>query len=165
MVLLFFVLFSNSYSMQGERVSSERLSHNLKISVSDIKYAGDNRYRITFLIKNKSSGILIIRKPAIAIYTQVNTGRWWEEIVTDYRKSFNPSDKVSFKPYETIDVPLTVRIPDIENSNLFINFEGDISIKIECEITSGNHSADIEMEEMYLWLRPKTDKWILREGM
>ena len=61
-------------------------------------------------------------------------------------------------------------IPSGEDNNLFRTYEGDISLKVESEIIlkRGSYNdigMDKKMEEIYIWLRPGTNKWIYREGM
>ncbi len=62
---------------------------------------------------------------------------------------------------------ILIKIPSVEGSNLYKTYEGDISLKVESEVLvrRENSNGDKKMEEIYLWLRPETNKWIHREGM
>lgn len=165
LVVLFLAYFSNSYSTQRKEASNGKLLLGIRISLADVRYLGENKYGITFLIDNQSAEMLQIRRPAIKIYAQVNTGRWWEEVITDYDGLFNSIEKFILKPFETKELSLTARIPQVKGSNLFTNSDGDLSLRVQFDIPSFGGSMDKKTEEIYLWLHPETDKWILREGM
>lgn len=164
------------------------------MTVEDIQYIGDNKYKITIGLTNTSTDTLYININNLIVSIQTNiigSGGWIKASILKYiepvesshviHKSFAKSDclqchrfdipqELLLTPSEAKKKTILIMIPSGEDNNLFRTYEGDISLKVESEIILKRGSYnDIrmnkKMEEIYIWLRPGTNKWIYREGM
>lgn len=163
-ILLLLLAFSSlSDSSQREEIPSRKLSHNMKMTVEDIRYIGDSKYKITISLMNISTETLRIEMstPVISVQTDtIGTAGWIKTEVTDH---IEPN--FLLKPHGRVKKSFIIYIPLEKYDNLYKTYEGDISLKVEAEVFFKKGGSNGKMEEIYLWLRPGTNKWIHREGM
>lgn len=167
-ILILLPLASSPHSVSSEEILSKKPSHNLKITVEDIQYLGGSKYKMIIALMNLSRETLHIEIniPVISVQTNtIGTAGWIKAAVFD---GSNP--RFMLKAHEIINKSFIIHVPLERYENLYRTYEGDISLKVETEIlfkrssSNGSNRMD-KMEEVYLWLRPETNKWIHREGM
>lgn len=166
LVLSHLVFSPYSYSQQKKHITFKKISDSLKITVEEIRYIGDDSYNIIIGFTNSSTNNLHINQKSliVSIQTDVIGSSGWIKV----KVSGNTEPDFLIKSNEKVRKSLVVDILPERYDNLYRTYEGDLSLKIESELLlrRGNDSkTDRKMEEIYLWLRPGTNKWIYREGM
>lgn len=142
-------------------------SEYIKIEVENISYVDKDKYKIEISLINKSDKNIIFEQFKDTYYTQTEVLGQWASLnqqtvknFTDERNPLIPS-KGKQKIVSIVKIPLTI-------PRLFINAYGEINLKLVSHVSFKMHNQDkvfnLSGASQY-WITPKTDKWILREGM
>ncbi len=154
------VLFSGTFTCYGIEPSSG----NLDVAVEDISYQGNDAYKVSVFIRNRSDKGIVLKenKEDFAVQTEI-LGRWQELSASD----LSPTKSALIPPRREIRAVYRIRMP-LTMRSLYRNSEGDVNMKHRYRIgfTTGSEAVlRTEDGESSYWITPKTNKWILREGM
>ena len=141
-------------------------SHHVKVEVEDISYEGADSYRIEISLHNASDRTYVIKKVESSFYTQLEVLGQWKLLEQTTELDF--TGKGGFLPAKgKKQIVSVVRMP-LNIPRLYRNFEGDINVMMKYDldftVDSGGPVISNAGESSY-WIKPLTDKWLLREGM
>ena len=136
----------------------------LSVTVENISYQGNNNYKVDITLNNLSDKTIILKERSAAFYIQTEILGQWKELSTS-----DASGAVSalLPPRKGLRVAYILNIP-LTIPYLYRNSEGDINMMFRYLIRfvpgSGTGLRSNSGESSY-WITPRTDIWILREGM
>jgi len=136
----------------------------LNVIVENISYQGNNRYMVDIKIYNRSNKPILLKERRETFHVQTDVLGRWEELSalasSNAKNSLLPPRKRLQVVY-ILDIPLNI-------PSLYRNNEGDINVMfkymIRYAIGSLTDAQSYQGESSY-WVTPKTNNWILREGM
>lgn len=138
---------------------------HLTVTVENISYQGSNSYRVDLTVYNRSNKTIVLKENNETFYVQTDILGQWKEL----NASHNGGDKNSvLLPQKEQQLAYILNIPLDIKPTIYRNSEGDINMmfKYLIRFVSGSDTSlrSISGESSY-WITPKTDAWILREGM
>jgi len=136
----------------------------LGVTIGNIAYLGNDKYKITIEISNPSKRTLVLKEYSGTFQVQTEILGRWKELSARCDKGDRDEKLAPLKAHMTVCVLIIPSdIPDI-----YTNSEGDMNmmIKYQVRFVSGSRAGlrSYYGESSY-WITPKSDKWILREGM
>jgi hypothetical protein len=140
---------------------------HLSAGVSNIHYLNDDNYRVEIVLANTSSELAVLEGYEAFCSAQSEIlGRWidlvcHEEIDSGLNPGLDLPAQMESKATMIMSIPLS-------NPHLYRNHEGDVNVRIIYKLKisrCGSGSNYESVEERAYWIAPRTDRWILREGM
>jgi hypothetical protein len=136
----------------------------LNITVENISYQGNNDYRVDITVYNRSDKTILLKEHSETFYAQTEIlGRWKELSASHY----GGDESTVLLPQKGRQVVYILNIP-LDIPALYTNSEGDINMmfKYLIRFVLGSETGlRSNYGESSCWITPKTDTWILREGM
>ena len=130
------------------------------IEIEKMAYQGSDTYEMRIALINKSSAPVRIRE--LSIHFQAQTEKGFAPLASTAAEG--PSGAAwGLGADNRKIISSRVKIPS-DLPGIFRTFEGDVSLVMRYRILTGKRHEARE-EEAYYWIRPKTDSFILREGM
>lgn len=161
------LLYISAFLLLNDKVFAIHLNEKyLKIEVIDIHYIDNDEYTVVTSLSNISNRTIHIRKFKVSFYTQTEIIGKWEELHSHFQNNPFSEGSLSLHPNETQKVNIILRIP-LDIPHLYTNFEGEVNIKLRSKTKLRINSGEklLYIGESHYWITPKTNKWILREGM
>ena len=136
----------------------------LDITVENISYKGDGNYKVDIMLYNRSDKTIVLKEHRENFYAQTEIlGRWKD--LSAFR--LGSADNARIPPLKGLRMAYIVNIP-LNLSCLYTNNEGAVNVMFKYLIRFV-FSSETDMRSHYgensYWITPKTDIWILREGM
>lgn len=148
----------------GDCRAADQTFGYLDVTIEDISYRGNNQYRVDVVIHNRSGKAIALKEYSLSFFIQTEILGRWEELSAmrdgDNAITALPPREARHGSY-ILSIPLTI-------PSLYINSEGDINMMFKYRMRvaggpgAGHHSHSGESS---YWITPKTNSWILREGM
>jgi hypothetical protein len=139
----------------------------VRVSIENISYTGDDAYRIEVLLTNASKSVCRVRLFEEEYYTQSEILGQWIVLKDTAVKGLPDNEGISIPPKGGNKIVTVVTVP-LDAPNLYRNGFGDINLlfkyHVQFTVDSGSAMMDSTGDSSY-WITPKTDKWVLREGM
>lgn len=138
--------------------------HDVRVEVEEIRYIGEDDYRIEMSLTNNSEARIILEAADRAFSVQTETG-WLPLREKDIEGSFTGKGPIPAGGMKK--TASTVHIPP-QAPHLFRTYEGDLSLLLRYELRYGVHGRPSNIKkqsEEYYWISPRTGKWLHREGM
>jgi|GEM_PF-2183931 len=136
----------------------------LNVTVENIAYQGHNRYMVDIAIYNRSDKPILLKECRETFYVQTDVLGRWEELSA---LASSKAGSALLPPHKRLQVVYILNIP-LTIQSLYRNSEGDINMMFKYLIRYVFGSrADVHSHygESSYWITPKTNNWILREGM
>ena len=137
---------------------------HLNITVENISYQGNGNYKVDIMIYNRSDKTIVLKEHRETFYVQTEIlGRWKDLSV--FRLGSEAIAQIP--PLKGLQMAYIVNIP-LDLSNIYTNSEGDVNMMFKYWIQfllSSETDVRSHYGENSYWITPKTDTWILREGM
>jgi hypothetical protein len=161
------LMFVALYAFAGARSAWEMTPFHLITEVSNITYQKNDDYLVEVTIANRSGETVVLREYEASFSAQSEIlGQW---IDLGYRAEGNAAHSAG------LDLPaqkesrttMIMSIP-LSDPHLYRNHEGDVNVRFRYRLKFSERSPgkDIEDEgEGFYWITPRTDRWVLREGM
>ncbi|MDA8239437.1 MAG: hypothetical protein M0Z67_03590 [Nitrospiraceae bacterium] len=136
----------------------------LNVTVGNISYQGNNNYRVDITVYNRSDGTIVLKEDKETFYVQTEILGRWQELSTSHRGDYGNTVLLPKKGRQVIyilNIPLNI-------PSLYTNSEGDINMMFKYLIRFVFGSEPVlrsNSGESSYWITPKTDTWVLREGM
>ena len=138
----------------------------LTAEVSQITYQSHDQYLVEITIKNTFIETVALNGYELNFFAQSEALGQWIEL---RRTPCGPGDGVGlvftagrkWKTTELVIIPLA-------DPHLFRNHDGDVNLLFRYNLKSTDAAAPGEGEdggESAYWVTPRTDRWVLREGM
>jgi|GEM_PF-3786674 len=156
---LFFSIPINSSFLYTETNSNRYMN----ITIKNIHYRGNDDYEVRILLINKTDKSLSMDELECKFYIQTEIIGQWRELNS---RGLKPQGFIL--PASQKEIQIFINIPTEKLKDVYRNFEGDINLLFTCRAvlhTKGSSEDLVESGEFLYWLRPKTNIWILREGM
>jgi hypothetical protein len=134
------------------------------VEVERIGYVGKHRYRIEMIVQNPTPTPRSLQDVDLQFYAQSQGG--WVRLDAHPKTASKGADG-AFPAMTTTHVYSVVRIP-LSLPDLFRTFEGDLSLMIQYRPRAPGHPETTvynAYRDHYYWIKPTTDRWLLREGM
>jgi hypothetical protein len=149
----------------GDCFAADPSFEYLNVTVEDISYQGNNKYRVDITLLNRSGETIVLKEHSAAFYVQTEIlGRWKELSVSP-----DASDEIiALLPRKAWQAAYMLNIPLDGIPPLYTNSEGDINMmfRYRMRFVPGSETGlRSSSGESSYWITPKTDAWILREGM
>ncbi len=158
-ILFFPILFSTA--INSDRVYTKANGNRyINVTIKDIFYRGNEDYEVRILLINKTDKSVSIDELECKFYIQTEIIGQWRELKG---RGLNPQGFVLSASQKEIQTLINIPI-----ENVYRNFEGDINLLFTYRVIfhiKGSSKDLIDSGEFFYWLRPKTNIWILREGM
>lgn len=137
---------------------------HLTVTVENISYQGSNNYRVVITVFNRSNKTIVLKENNQTFYVQTKILGQWKEL-SAFRHGSDQSTAIlpqkGQQAVHILNIPLTIPA-------LYTNNEGDINMmfKYLIRFAFGSETGlQRNSGESSYWITPKTDAWILREGM
>jgi len=162
LIPFFSLLFSipiNSGLVYGETNSNRYMN----VTMKDIHYRGNDDYDVRILLINKIDKSVSIDELECKFYIQTEIIGQWREL-----KGRRLKPQGLILPASQKEIQILITIPVEKFKDVYRNFEGDINLLFTYRAvfhTEGSSEGLVDSGEFFYWLRPKTNIWILREGM
>jgi hypothetical protein len=136
----------------------------LNVTVGNISYQGNNNYRVDITVYNRSDKTIVLKENNETFYVQTEIlGRWKELSASHYGgdESTVLLPQKGRQEVYILNIPLNIPV-------LYTNSEGDINMMFKYLIRFAFGSEPglrSNSGESSYWITPKTDTWVLREGM
>lgn len=136
----------------------------LTVTVENISYQGSNNYRVDITVFNRSNKAIALKENSQTFYVQTRILGQWKELSASRHESDKSTVILPQKGRQVVhilNIPLTIPA-------LYTNNEGDINMmfKYLIRFALGSETGlQSNSGESSYWITPKTDAWILREGM
>lgn len=141
--------------------------HYIKVEVTNISYVGDDNYTIEIILHNESDQDYLITNFERKFYTQTEILGQWKLLDSTSGNDFIMNEYPYLSAEDNKSISTVVNIP-LTIPDLYFNAYGDINIKliVSLEYSENNRSDKYNnsVESSY-WITPRTNKWVLREGM
>lgn len=157
-VVLSVLFFPLNHAFSFEKL---RLIDYMGIKVHNISYSGNDEYRIEIIMMNNSKQNVMITGFEIKLYVQTDSGL---SLISDSGKDSLSGIFYSMEQRKTSSI---AKVP-FDMPQLFRTYEGDVSLILTYKLlfTTGSlKEAFIKSGDEYYWIRPRTDRWLHREGM
>jgi hypothetical protein len=148
----------------GVVTAGEMPPDHLTVEIANITYRNNEEYRVEITLGNRSGGSLDPERFEVSFSAQSEVLGQWIEL--DCRSADGPG-KGTLPGGNTLIITEIVSIP-LSIPHLFRNHEGDVNLRFRYKLISasrGSTDASKYREESAYWLTPRTDRWVLREGM
>jgi hypothetical protein len=136
----------------------------LNVTVENISYQGNDNYRVDILVYNRSDKTIVLKENNQTFYVQTEIlGRWKELSASDS----GGDGSTLLLPLKGRQVVYILNIP-LDIPALYTNSDGDINMmfKYLIRFVLGSETGlRSNYGESSCWITPKTDTWVLREGM
>ncbi len=151
----------------GAGFAGEMTPGHLTAEVSNITYRNNDEYLMEITITNRSGGAMDLDGYEASFDAQSEVlGQW---IALDRRMTGGPARSAGLtmpgrrtgKTTEIVTLPLAL-------PHLFRNHEGDVNVRFRWKLKSASAASPGEGNdagESAYWVTPRTDRWVLREGM
>jgi len=135
----------------------------LNVEVESISYHGNNNYKVDITVHNRTANTITMKEHSVSFYVQTEIlGRW-----NRLSSSASGAAGALLSPHKGLRMAYILNIP-LTIPSLYRNSEGDINMMFKYLIrfvaVSEAGLCSNSGESSY-WITPKTDTWILREGM
>lgn len=136
----------------------------INVTVGNISYQGNNNYKIDIIVFNRSKKTIILKENSETFYVQTEILGRWKELSASHHGN---DESTVLLPQEGWHVAYMLNIP-LNIPSLYTNSEGDINMMIKYLVRfllrteTGLRSNSGENS---YWITPKTNTWVLREGM
>jgi hypothetical protein len=137
---------------------------HISVTVENISYQGDNNYRLDMTVFNRSNKTIVLKENNQMFYVQTRILGQWKELSVSRHGSNESTVLLPQKGRQVVhilNIPLTIPA-------LYTNSEGDINMMFKYLIRFvpvSEAGLRSNSGESSYWITPKTDTWILREGM
>lgn len=136
----------------------------LNVTVENISFLGNNDYKVDITVYNRSDKTILLKEHSETFYVQTEIlGRWKELSASHY----GSDSSTVLLPQKGRQVVYILNIP-LDIPALYTNSEGDINMmfKYLIRFVLGSETGlRSNSGESSCWITPKTDTWVLREGM
>lgn len=135
----------------------------LSIEVDSISYQGNNNYKVDMTVYNRTANTITLKEHSASFYVQTEILGQWKELST----SASGAAGALLPPRKGLRVAYILNIP-LAIPSLYRNSEGDINMMFRYLIrfVAGSEvGLRTNSGESAYWITPKTDTWVLREGM
>ena len=157
-------IFAALCPFAGVVAAGEMPPDHLTVEIANITYRSNDEYRVEITLSDWSGGSLEPEGFEVSISAQSEVLGQWIEL--DHRRADelgkdNLAGGRTGTIIEIVALPLTI-------PHLFRNHEGDVNLRLRYKLkSSGRELSDAGKyrEEYVYWLTPRTDRWVLREGM
>jgi hypothetical protein len=162
-----FVIFVALCAFAVVGFAGEIAPSHLAAEVSNITYRNNDEYLMEITVANRSGGDLDLEGYEAIFSAQSEViGRWIEldrRMAGGSRRNAGLSiaGEGKWKANEIVTLPLAV-------PHLFRNHEGDVNVRFKYKLTftgAGPPGERKESGESAYWVTPRTNRWVLREGM
>lgn len=148
----------------GDCLAVDPSLEHLSVAVEDISYLGNNNYKVEITIYNRSGETIVVKEcsETFAVQTEI-LGRWQELVASGGTRAGG----AVLLPRKGVRVAHIVHIP-LDLPSLYRNSEGDINMLFKYRVRFANSSGSrlrSNIGESAYWITPKTNTWVLREGM
>jgi hypothetical protein len=136
----------------------------LIVEVESISYQGNNNYNVDITVYNRSDKTILLKDHSAAFYVQTEILGQWKELSASH---YGGHENTVLLPQKGWNVVYILNIP-LNIPALYINNEGDINMmfKYLIRFVFGSETGlRSNSGESTYWITPKTNTWILREGM
>lgn len=136
----------------------------LNVTVENISFQGNNDYKVDIAVYNRSDKTILLKEHSETFYVQTEILGRWKELSASDSGGDGSTLLLPLKGRQVVYIlNITLDIPA-----LYTNSEGDINMmfKYLIRFVLGSET-DVRSHygESSYWITPKTDTWILREGM
>ncbi|MBI5639520.1 MAG: hypothetical protein HZA17_03755 [Nitrospirae bacterium] len=136
----------------------------LNAEVESISYQGNNNYKVDITVYNGTSNSITMKEHNAFFYVQTEVLGRWEELSAFVA---SPVGSALLPPCKGLRMAYILYIP-LTIPSLYRNSEGDFNMRFKYLIrfVAGSKAGlRSNSGESSYWITPKTDTWILREGM
>jgi hypothetical protein len=154
-------------SFTGAGFAGEMIPDHLTVEVADITYLNNDEYLVEITIGNRSGGALELEGYEASFSAQSEILGQWIEL--DRRMAAGPAHSGGLamagagKWNAKEIITLSPAAP-----HLYRNHDGDVNVRFRYKLTfTGAFSPGdgTESGESAYWVKPRTNQWVLREGM
>lgn len=135
----------------------------LNVEVESISYQGNNTYTVDVSVYNRTANTITVKEHRASFYVQTEILGQWKELSTSSSGAAGAllSPRKGLRMAYILNIPLTI-------PSLYRNSEGDINMMFKYVLRfvpgPGTGLRSNSGESSY-WITPKTNTWVLREGM
>jgi len=135
-----------------------------EVTVEGISYQGNSRYKVVMLVNNRSDKVIEFRDSRVTFDVQTEILGQWKALSVS---GVSPAGGARLSAGRGLQAAYTLSMP-LAIPNLYRNGGGDINMRFKYLIRfvagSEERVRSIAGESSY-WVTPKTNTWVLREGM
>ena len=150
-----------AYAKNTSSLEKRQAADSVEVEIDKISYRGGDTYTIEMALVNKSPKPVLVKEFKKQFSVQTETGF----------SLLSETSEVSVAQGRHSDLSVTgkkrivtsVRIP-LDTPGIFTTFEGDISLLLRYQFLFADN-PEPKHGEHYYWITPRTERWILREGM
>ena len=160
-------IFAVLCAYAGTCPAEEAAVGHFTAEISRINYQNNDEYLGEITIEHRLIETVILKDYRVSLFAQSEALGQWIELgrpiasVLKGSTGITMSGEGKWKTTEIIAIPLTL-------PHLYKNHDGDVNVMFRYKLifTPGDSSEELENEgESVYWVTPKTDRWVLREGM
>jgi hypothetical protein len=143
------------------------ISEYIEIEVENIFYVDNDKYKIEISLINKSDKNILLKQFKDTYYTQTEVLGQWASLNKQSDNNFTDDQGHLLSSHGKQKIVTIIKIP-LNIPRLFINSYGEINMELVSHMNFKIQNQDKVFElngaSLY-WITPKTNKWVLREGM
>lgn len=160
-----YILITIAYTVSA--YSSDIPSVYMKVEITEITYIGDDNYKIETTLMNNSNKNILIKEIKKQFYAQSEILGRWISLDIEADSTFFERSNIYIKPDRYQKFVAVVQLP-LDIPRLYLNGFGDLNLKLRYQVHFTINDKSMiykQSDESSYWITPRSDKWVLREGM